>query len=354
MPQFGRQFLVFLLIPVMSLAWSSGWAQDDSVDRTAVLLFISGETIKDLVVPISDIRHVAIGNLHDNFLDKGQMILPAKAMDAAVGYWRVRDDWAVSGPFLEQLAEDLAVTRLQVVHLRAESSNLSLLARLIDCPSGQLLAADLVSVEITVPAGQDQEPGAMTWLADLATLCHSLDQVPTGSVANAPVLFLPAEAIGCESNRALTATVCVLKRLLAEKLWAVPDPALVNTTLRSSGVDPAKLGLQGRRLLQKTFGSDDLLRLSIVGYGEGNNKNSRTVIDDDPAAGPRQKFSHFDLILHRNSLQDGTVTSSQNIFSPGGTQIGWFGLTRDLFPLKRIDMAAEDLWQAFINHSKDH
>ncbi len=92
----------------------------------------------------------------------------------------------------------------------------------------------------------------------------------------------------------------------------------------------------------------------MVGYGEGTYKNSQRVFDDDPGKGLNQQFSHFDLILRRINLQDGTVASSHNVFAPGDVQQGWFGLTNDFSPMERIDTAAEDLWQAFINYSKDH
>jgi hypothetical protein len=353
-----RQPLVFLLLLVASMVAPLCRAQDDlsqnePLNQTAVLLFISSETINDLLVPVAEVRETAILNLHEHLATHGHTVLPSEVMDEAAGYWRVRSDWALSRSFLDHLAADLAISRIQVVHLRAEHSNLALITRLVDCPSGQLLDVELLNMELSLPDAPAEDPNTIVWLSSLAELCRSIHTTAPAPVDASPILVLPSGGIGCDPNRALTATASVLKLLLAERRWSIPDPSLVSTTLSQVGIAPARLGPRGRHLLQKTFNTDILFRLNLVAYGESIVTSSLRVIDDDPFKSPRQQFSDFDLIMRRVNLQDGIVTRSHSVFASATVQSGWFGMVQLSSSLQRIDTAAEKLWLAFNNNPKD-
>ncbi len=141
-----RHAFVFLLLLVVGVPVCPSIAQTDQTtanNRTAVLLFISNGTINDLLVPVAELRATATQQMHDHLTSYGISVLPAAVMDEIVGHWRVRGDWSLSRPFLDHLGAEQAVGQVQVVHLRAEQSSLSLLTRLVDCKSGQLLRADI-------------------------------------------------------------------------------------------------------------------------------------------------------------------------------------------------------------------
>jgi hypothetical protein len=349
----ARHFLTVILALTV-LCSATGAAASG---RTAVLLYISSETMADLVVPVGQVRQAATESLHANLVAAGHDLLPASDMDQAAGRWRVRGDWALSRPFLDHLGNDLGISLLQIVHLRVERRALSLVSRMVTCPAGVL--ADIELPTIDTPAGNPDGsgPDADRWLNALVELCASVSlQAPESySPSSGPTLLvLPAEGIGCEEDRAMSATAFLLQKILGEGRWTLPDPGLAATTLSSQGVAPTRLGRRGRILLTDEFGAQDLLRLTLVTYEQGNGSGgSRLIIEDALALGGSQNFGDFDLSLRRVDLADGTVTYNGSLFAPATSNEGWFGAMNFKSAQMRIEKAVAELWLEFLKPSKE-
>jgi len=323
-------------------------------ERTGVLLYISSEKISDHVIPVGETRDAALSTLHEQLTGAGHDVLSADEMEAVAGHWRIRSDWAVSRPFLDDLATEWAVTRLQVMHLRIEKIHLSLSARLISCPSGDLLRVETRSVAVPEPPPGAVEPDPGAWRAALADLCRRLPAEPAPVPMGDPLLVLPVDGIGCEDYRALAASVCILQRLLEESRWLLPDPSLVATTLSRRGLGPHRLGSRGRRCLREEFHSDQLVRQTLVVYQSGRPRGVSQVFDEDLALGGSVNFGDFDLNLRVINLADGTISHSSGVYAPATSDEGWFGTIHHRSPLERIEQATRNLWQEFRRRLEDN
>jgi hypothetical protein len=343
-------FLIIALtvssIPAAMVSGQESPVVTPSHGQTAVLIFISSETINDLILPVAEVRSIMTSTLHDHLSSHGHTLVSPLAVETAASHWRVRNDWSISGPFLDNLAADFGASLIQVVHLRAETSSLSLVTRLMECPSGRLLSVNNVTRE----AGAD----STQWTSDLTALCQSLDPSIPNPGAAPPMILLPCEAVSCDSDHALMATTCILNQMLASNIWTITDPSVVNTTLSSAGVAPSRMGPMGFKLLRDTFQTEQIFHMRLLAYGDNVSSTTRTVIDDDPANGPTLQFGDFNLILNQIDLLDGTLVRSKDVFSTGKTALGWFGISHHRSTLDRITLAAEELWQAFNNNQKDH
>mgnify|MGYP007066206985 CR=1 FL=1 len=353
-----RQHLFYLLVLMASQAFfaeqSLSQVPPANVGhKTSVLLFISSETTADLIVPVAEIRKMALLDLHNHLLSSGHEVMPAESLDLIAGHWRIRNDWAISRPFLKQLEEE-STTRLLVLHLRVSGTGLTLISRILDCSSGQLLAVEILDQDFLQIDDGSETPEVTAFFTTLTQLCQSLDLSNLMPNVGEPTLVLPAEGIGCDPFHALVTTVSVLQQVLKFNNVTVPDPALISTVLSAAQSDPNSFGPQGRRLLQQEFQSNDLLRLNIITYKNKIQSSALRIFDDDTSNDPNRVLSDFDLTLRRIRLQDGVITRSQSIFVPSAAKPEWFGLSNHFTALQRIDTAAIHLWQSFNNNQKDH
>lgn len=321
--------------------------------RTAVVLYISSDTIADLVVPVAEVRRFALEHLHAHLADAGHELLAGSRVDQAVGRWRVRGPWSISQTFLDHLAEAEGVGLLQVVHLQVGPTRLAMMVRQLDCPSGRLLGVAQPGADLGYDPVQDAPPPVGQWLATLAQLCRQAP-VSTGAVpAGQPLLVLPTEGIACRQEHAMSATVSILARLMDTDQWLLPDPALVATTLSSNGVAPGRLGREGRALLHREFGADTVLRPALTAYGTGPGAAGPRAINFGESSPAPTDLSGFDLVLRKIELTTGTVTAGLNLYSPAETGEGWFGIRHHQTPQQRLDNAAALLWQRFRPQMED-
>lgn len=343
---------LMLLLLVTTLAAPVACSQESG--GTAVLLYISSTTTADLPVPVSRVRTSATDQLHALFTAAGRRVVPAVDLDLAVGRWRVRSDWALSAEFINGLHQELGVDQLQVAHLHAQATGLSLIVRTVDCPSGRLLSVQMPSVTLSAELVRGESVDPAPWLAALARLCNEVDPSVSAAPPGTPLVVIPAQGIGCEDDQTLTATASLLQLLLAENRWTVPDPGLATTALSRRGVATGRIGPAGHRVLREAFGSEEMLVLTLAAYGESTPSSRGDNFDDEPSRRGRSALGDFDLALRRIDLVDGEVSASGSIFAPSAPEEGWFGIVHDRSLQERIQTAAGSLWQQFSNASEDH
>lgn len=320
----------------------------------AVLLFISSSTTADLAVPVAEVRSLVTEKLHRELAPPGRAMVASVALDEAVGRWRVRGDWALSAEFLAGLHRELDVEVLQVAHLHADAAGLSLIVRTVACPSGRLLAVQMPQVALSLDRNREGTLAAAPWLEALDRLCSLVDPTDPGAPPATPLVVIPAQGIGCEDHQTLTATASLLRLLLAQNRWELPDPALAATLLGREGVATTRIGARGRRLLTEEFGAGQMLLLTLAAYGESTPRGTADALDDGPSRAAVTALGDFDLALRRIDLTRGEVTGSTSIFAPATLREGWFGVIRNRSMQDRIQNAAGTLWQAFSTVPEDN
>lgn len=328
-----------LLLAVLAVALPG--ARDAAAEGpcVAICLFADGIGAVDAPVNAGALRHESRALLSAAFRRRGFSLAADERQVELMARWRVRSAEDIPAGFMRELAEVTACKRLLVARLRILDKTLLLSCRVVDTTSGRLVWVDIVER----PLPNWREVGVAAWWQNLAGAAEELAaRWPSPEPAPGPrgLILLPTQSVAAGAGETSLLTECLMRRLLIQGDWWLPDPALVLSRLRERGEHHTRISGDLRRSLAEVLGGAKLLRASLVSYGPGRGRRLDLYTRESPSQGLSNPFYGTLLLL---DSADGSVEQSARAYLPQLSPRGVFGLPSRASWIDRIDELAATL-----------
>lgn len=319
------------------------------VARTALMVFLDYE---QNVVPMAsptELRLAGAGSLAADLEARGQEVLTYPEIEPAMQSWGARSDLDLPAGLLATLVEKDAVDNVMIVRIILYRDRILLLARGLDATTGNLYWADAEEIQLEDEFWTDEETTIARWKGHITSLGKHLDErwTRTGSVdAGTTIVVLPLRPIGLGEQSAALASHALLGVLLSTGTYRIPDPALVQTVLRSQGLDPLALGHAGREGLQARFAPASLVAPELVSFESAPPSGVNLIEEDGNDASPASA-SRKPLYFQVLGVDCGTgqVLGAEAVYLEPDNPVGLFGVSRQIPLARRFEDGAKRIVQ---------
>ena len=336
----ARRGVLLLLL----LTGTASWSAPAAAVSHGLCLFTEGVGALSLPVPASALRHETHALLSAAFTARNVELAEPDPQRELLARWRVRSADDLPPGFLRELHGSGLCERLLVARLRILGDTLILSCRVVDTSDGRLAWVELV--ERILPDWR--EVGVEAWWRNMAEAAHELAErwpaEPSVS-GNLGLILLPTVAVDVGPAQAGVLTECLLRRLLQDGRWWLPEPALVRAWLRERGEHAALIPPQTRRELGERLNGARLLRTQLVSYGSGlQGRAARYGSDGDrPDRGLTRPLF---VTVHMVDSADGGIDHWADVFLPPQDSRGLFGRPKPVTWIDRFDRIAAELTSA--------
>lgn len=344
----GRTLVLCLAGAVLLAASAGAEVRERPGDgrTSALVVFVSYDGTAPLALGATGMRLSGSRILARSLQSLGYRVVAYPDVEPVMRRWRVRSDRDVDAGFLGDLVSEFAVDRLTVIRLDVYADRVVVLARAMAAGSGSVVAAEVIEE----PCGdlwKDAEAAPANWNAAVERAGRRLAErwrefVP----ASAPTLaVLPVKAVGVAPGHADIAAFCLVRSLLEQGAWSLPDPSLVQTGMLEAGFRPRPLTAEAREDLRSRFSAAAVLAPDLVSFGLAAPRNEGV---EDRGAGPgvpSQLETRIPVLLTLVLVDTGSgrVLAGDGAYLKPESPEGLFGVVRHIRASGRLEKGTQSL-----------